>query len=327
MKCGHEVRMLLTAQTLPTAPDRDCGSVIASQPFAQLRLPDSGSSLAWNFPRLRAISAPSRPSTMSAGPASAIERKAYGFKPGARIAPMAFNLPQFLRRTPRPHLRSYFAFRSIALAVDWSAGQRAFLDSLRLAVEGLPDRERERVYQDLEMTEMLADEVGQLAIRSLFSEDAPFVLAFERMDNSEARTLAALAENEALFRRALVARLADRLRTGRSWSGFRVPPTAGAVSATGLASFEADLRAIFKKLDGSGRQLSIDTFVRDRPGTSGRFTQYTVFIEGLPQASNEFEANRLVPRTRRPVFEAALCHDAAAGTIDVVCKGGRSVRL
>jgi hypothetical protein len=177
------------------------------------------------------------------------------------------------------------------------------------------------------MTEMLADEVGQLAIRSLFSEDAPFVLAFERMDNSEARTLAALAENEALFRRALVARLADRLRTGRSWSGFRVFPTAGAVSATGLASFEADLRAIFKKLDGSGRQLSIDTFVRDRPGTSGRFTQYTVFIEGLPQASNEFEANRLVPRTRRPVFEAALCHDAAAGTIDVVCKGGRSVRL
>ena len=55
---------------------------------------------------------------------------------------MAFNLPQFLRRTPRDSLRSYFAFRSITLAVDvdWSAAQRAFLDVLRAAVENLPGR-------------------------------------------------------------------------------------------------------------------------------------------------------------------------------------------
>ena len=246
---------------------------------------------------------------------------------------MAFNLPQFLRRTPRDSLKSYFAFRSIALAVgvDWSAAQRAFLDALRAAVENLPDGERERVYQDFENADMLADEPGQLAIRSLFSENAPFVLAVEGMDNSEARSLAALMENEAFFRKALVAQLADRLRTGRSWSGFLIAPTAGAVSegpiAAGLASFEADMRAIFMKLDGSGRKLSIDRFERDRPGTSGRFTQYTVFVEGLPQANNEFEAERLVPRTRRPVFEAALCHDPELGTIDVVCKGGRGVRL
>ena len=151
------------------------------------------------------------------------------------------------------------------------------------------------------------------------------------MDNSEARSLAALMENEALFRKALVARLADRLRTGRSWSGFLIAPIVGSITegqiAAGLPSFEADMRAIFMKLDGSGRKLSIDRFERDRPGTSGRFTQYTVFVEGLPQASNEFEADRLVPRARRPVFEAALCHDPERGTIDVVCKGGRDVRL
>ena len=46
---------------------------------------------------------------------------------------------------------------------------------------------------------MLADEPGQLAIRSLFSENAPFVLAVEGMDNSEARSLAALMENEAVL--------------------------------------------------------------------------------------------------------------------------------
>ena len=167
-----------------------------------------------------------------------------------------------------------------------------------------------------------------------FAERAAFLLAIEGMANSEARSLAALMEDEGSFRKALAARLADRLRTGRSWSGFLVARSSSAGGAGGaspteaeLAGFEADIRSIFRKLDGSGRKLSIDRFERDRPGTSGKITQYTVFVEGLPQASNEFEADRLVARARRPVFEAALCHDPALGTIDVVCKGGRVVRL
>jgi hypothetical protein len=157
------------------------------------------------------------------------------------------------------------------------------------------------------------------------------LLAIEGMDNSEARSLAALMKDEAGFRKALAARLADRLRTGRSWSGFLVTrgSSAGGHSPNEdeLAGFEADIRSIFKKLDGSGRKLSIDRFERNRPDAAGKIVQYTVFVEGLPQAANEFEADRLVPRARRPVFEAALCHDPALGTIDVVCKGGRSVRF
>lgn len=245
---------------------------------------------------------------------------------------MAFNLPQFLRRTPRSSLREYFQFRSIDLSADfdWSGAPRTYVDALRAEVENLPDAERERVYQDFEHADMLSDEAGQTAIRSLFADNAGFMQAIESMDGSEPRSLAALMEDQTAFRKALAARLADRLRTGRSWSGFLVDRDSGADASpteAGLAGFEADLRSIFMKLDGSGRKLSIDRFDRDRPGTSGRFTQYTVFVEGLPQASNEFEANRLVPRARRPVFEAALCHDPAVGTIDVVCKGGRGVRL
>ena len=250
-----------------------------------------------------------------------------------QLRSMAFNLPQFLRRTPRDSLKSYFAFRAITLAVgfDWSAAQRAFLNALRGAVENLPDKDRERAYHDFEYADMLADESGQLAIRSLFAEQTQFMLALERLENSEARSLAALMENETAFRKALAVRLADRLRTGRSWSGFLIGPTAGVLRASkltaALTAFETDVRVIFMKLDGSGRRISIDRFERDNPRISRRITQYTVFVEGLPQANNEFEGEKLVPRARRPVFEAALCHDPANGTIDVVCKGGRRVRL
>jgi hypothetical protein len=82
---------------------------------------------------------------------------------------MAFNLPQFLRRTPRDSLKRYFAFRLLAVGVDWSAAQRIFQDALCSAVEDLPDLERELVYQDFESADMLADETGQLAIRRLSS--------------------------------------------------------------------------------------------------------------------------------------------------------------
>jgi len=208
---------------------------------------------------------------------------------------------------------------------DWSAAQKTYLEALRAEVENLPDGARERVCQDFEHADMLADEPGQLAIRSVFAERAAFLLAIEGMASSEARSLAALMEDEGSFRKALAARLADRLRTGRSWSGFLVArsSSAGRASPTEdeLAGFDADIRSIFRKLDGSGRKLSLDRFERDRPGTSGKIMQYTVFVEGLPQASNEFEADRLVARARRPVFEAALCHDPALGMIDVVCKG------
>jgi hypothetical protein len=245
---------------------------------------------------------------------------------------MAFNLPHFLRRVPRSNLKEYFRFRSIELPAgfDWSAGQRLYLERLRVEVENLPDQQRERVYQDFEHADMLADEPGQQAIRSIFSQNAPLVLALEGLDSSEARSLAALMENEAAFHKALAARLADRLRNGRSWSGFLIArdsnvganPTEG-----GLAGFEAVVRSIFKKFDGSGRKLSIDRFDRSSPATASTVTQYTVFVEGLPQAINEFDAERLVPRARRPVFEAALCHDAAQGALDVVSKGGREIRL
>lgn len=166
---------------------------------------------------------------------------------------MAFNLPHFLRRTPRQSLKEYFRFRSIGLVVgfDWSAAQKAYLEGLRVEVENLPDGARERVYQDFEHADMLADEPGQLAIRSVFAERAAFLLAIEGMANSEARSLAALIEDEASFRKALAARLADRLRTGRSWSGFLVArsSSAGGASPTEaeLAGFEADIRSIFRK--------------------------------------------------------------------------------
>lgn len=243
---------------------------------------------------------------------------------------MSFNLTNFIRRTPRQKLEEYFRFRSIGIAANfnWAAPSKHYLAQLRSDVENLTDEVRERVYQDLEYVSILSDESGQLAIRSLFGGKLAFMKAIESMENSEARSLTALIEDEATFRNALAARLADRLHTGRSWSGFLI---AGGVSiqptSNALAVFQDDLRSIFKKLDGSGRKLSIETFDRDSPRVPRRITQYSVFVEGLPQASNEFEADRLVPRARRPVFEAALCHDSSAGTIDVVCKGGRNVRF
>ena len=177
--------------------------------------------------------------------------------------------------------------------------------------------QRERVYQDFEHADLLADEPGQLAIRSVFEEHARSSRQSSAWTATKPGALAALMEDEDSFRKALAARLADRLRTGRSWSGFLVGTEFGRRQqpTAGRSGWLRSGRSIHLQEAGRKRPQAQHRQVRARqPERRERITQYTVFVEGLPQASNEFEADRLVPRARRPVFEAALCHDPGLGT-------------
>jgi hypothetical protein len=96
---------------------------------------------------------------------------------------MAFNLPQFLRRTSKETLQSYLAFRAVDIAddFDWAAPQSSYLRTLRNEVETLAEGHREEVYTDFENATLLSDDPGQLAFLSVFPEGTPFRGAFERI--------------------------------------------------------------------------------------------------------------------------------------------------
>src|ERR1700730_5446314 len=87
---------------------------------------------------------------------------------------MSVSLPRFLRRMQSSDLQRYFAARDIPFSeqVDWTAKPVALLVSMKAAIESLPEREREQVFEDFERVEQLSDEIGQRALRSLIERDA-----------------------------------------------------------------------------------------------------------------------------------------------------------
>jgi hypothetical protein len=246
---------------------------------------------------------------------------------------MSFSLPRFLRRVRPSDLQVYFGARAILFSeqVDWTAKTAALVESVKAAIEALPERERERAFEDFERIDQVSDEIGQRALRSLIEHDEALLHRFHSCNGSEARGLFVLLADEKAFDNALAAAYAERMRHGRSWSGYCLPaPLTPSKSLSDLALLEADLRALFREFDGTGRKLKVDRFERrtcDLKGDAlGPVIHYSVYVEGLPECSIEFERDEPKRRTRRPVIEAAICCDPVTGTLDIVSKGGRPLR-
>jgi hypothetical protein len=246
---------------------------------------------------------------------------------------MSFSLPRFLRRMQPSDLQRYFAARDIPFSeqVEWTNRPADLLDSLRAAMDSLPERARERVFEDFERIDQLSDEIGQRALLSLIDHDEALLRRFHSCPGSEARGLLVLLTDEEAFDHALATAYAERMRHGRSWSGYCLPaPLSPSKNPSDIALLEGDLRALFHQFDGTGRKLKIESFERntaDFPaGPCRQIIHYSVYAEGLPECSVVFEGDEPKRRTRRPVIETAICCDPVTGTLDVVSKGGRPLR-
>jgi hypothetical protein len=57
---------------------------------------------------------------------------------------MSFSLPRFLRRVQPSDLQRYFSARAILFSepIDWTAKSSALVDSVKTAIEVLPERDR-----------------------------------------------------------------------------------------------------------------------------------------------------------------------------------------
>jgi hypothetical protein len=246
---------------------------------------------------------------------------------------MSFSLPRFLRRAQPSDMQRYFAARDIPFSeqVDWTAKPVGLLVSMKAAIESLPERDRERVFEDFERVEQLSDEIGQRALQSLVEQDEVLLRQLHSCHGSEARGLFVLLTDEEAFDHALATAYAERMRHGRGWSGYCLPaPLAPSNSPSDIARLEADLSTIFREFDGTGRKLTVYWFEHrtcDLKGAAlGQIIHYSVYVEGLPECSMEFDREEPKRRTRRPVIEAATCCDPVSGMLDVVSKGGRRLR-
>jgi hypothetical protein len=246
---------------------------------------------------------------------------------------MSFSLPRFLRHIRPSDLGDYFEQRDIRFPerLDWSAVPAKLLACLKAAIEALPDEQRERVLEDFERVHQLTDDIGQCSLLAPAEPDGALLRRFQNCHGHQARGLLVLLANEEAFDHALATAYAERMRSGRSWSGYQVSESATPSSnSADIELLKTDLRALFRDLDGSGRKLKIDVFERRtcsiRGGPTARVIHYTVYVEGLPESSVEFERDEPKRRTRRPVIEAAICFEPETGILDIMSKGGKDTR-
>jgi hypothetical protein len=246
---------------------------------------------------------------------------------------VSFSLLRFLRRVPAESLKTYFDERQFdrTKEIDWDAKQPDLLQQVRTVIDSSEEQHRHRIVDDFERASQLADDIGQLAIRSALG-DAPDLLdTISEMDSHEGRALLALLRRPEAFENALSVAYAERLQYGRSWNRFSVRESRSPDnSAAARDVLSKEISGLFEAFDCSGRRVSIDIFERAMTGSlrgpADRFFQYTIYVEKLPESSLEFVENGPERRTIRPAREAALCLDCGAGILDVLSDGGKLLR-
>jgi hypothetical protein len=102
---------------------------------------------------------------------------------------MSFSLPRFLRRVQPSDLQRYFSALAILFSepIEWTAKSSALVESVKTAIETLPERERERVFEDFERVEQLSDEIGQCALQSLIEHNETFNVELRAPNGSNLR--------------------------------------------------------------------------------------------------------------------------------------------
>jgi hypothetical protein len=137
---------------------------------------------------------------------------------------MSFSLPRFLRHIGPSDLRDYFHQRDIRFPerLNWVAVPAKLLAILKTAIEALPDVQREQVLDDFERVDQLTDDIGQCSLLALAEPGGALLRRLQDCQGHQARGLLVLLANEEAFDHALATAYAERMRAGRSWSGYQV---------------------------------------------------------------------------------------------------------
>jgi hypothetical protein len=246
---------------------------------------------------------------------------------------MSFNLLRFLRRVPPENLKTYFHNRGFdqTKEIDWDEEQSDLVQQVRAVIDSLEEQHRLRIFDDFERVSQLADDIGQLAIRSALSDVPDLLDTISEIDSHEGRALLVLLRRPEAFEHALSVAYAERLQYGRSWNRFSVRESRSLDhSANARNALSKEISGIFEAFDGSGRKVFIDIFERAGTGLlespGDRIVQYTIYVEKLPESGLEFGENGPTRRTFRPAREAALCLDCREGILDVLSDGGKHLR-
>lgn len=246
---------------------------------------------------------------------------------------MSVDLDRFVRTTPLPTLRKYLAdvARGAFESLNWKAPRASLATALSRAIEELPGPQRDKLLCDVDRVCQFEGAQARQVLRSVLP-DPNGLETFDALQDVSACALHVLMLREDIFENALAAVFAQRLLNGRYWTGFDFEPGPELAlrQTASLVSFGEKLREIFGE-DGPRPRVAVERFTRRDPdpaGTGGTLVrqQFTIYVEGAPEAMLAFAGAHVQPQTVRPVHEAAILFDNEERLLDVVARGGGKMR-
>jgi hypothetical protein len=227
-------------------------------------------------------------------------------------------IAKLIRNAPRETLEAFLDAQQPSLGEQLrSFGPHDdYAGSLLKSVDELTDREHAWLTANADRVVGMTDEFGQTALLSVVDDR----LLVEELENEHARSLWVYLNEPDTFRRAEEIRYTDQRRQGRMWSPYEGPvEITPDRSPQALEAFQR--RAL--KLCGS-TDAFCEMYRRCRPNFAApesELHQLTLYHDTRAATYLQFEDERLVRRHRRPVVEASITYEPAAGVIEVVCSG------
>ena len=243
-------------------------------------------------------------------------------------------LRRFLNNTPPEFIQEFLnSFTTHGWdEIDWTSRPRKRTDQIESAIRSHIAKTSAEIQVTVDQIEKIADEKGRRSLRDVLKSDEHDLDEFDTLPDPRACAVWLRGIAPALFERALQIDYADRTRSPRKWSGYKLRHSGieDDVSDLRRTMFHGALAEILAKDGGNGRiHIEWQDRVKHGAGTSDtrECLQVTIFREAAPRSEAAFSSvGALEYGIRRPVIEGALVYEPETGAIDVVTAGGKKVR-
>ena len=232
--------------------------------------------------------------------------------------PAHYNLRSFLRQLSRELLNQLFHYHSIEIGVDLSALKKRQIDPIFVAINALPDDQRQSLDEDFRHIVSLATAAGI----SHFIEEARFqgfdiIKDLHPFDSLTDRAAWMCLHHRPVFTEAV--RLAAReLLPGRYWKRrLPVKPLPGADLNGAVKPLETAISTYFTDQEGRGKACQVDYLKR------GGLHHFFAYPEDFPHSPLAWTTQGLGPHRHRPAFEVVFVFDDVAGWLDIYCESGK----
>lgn len=239
----------------------------------------------------------------------------------------------FLRKAPSERIRAFFDAHAVHIPEDfnWASDGRlaAFVKSLSELIDGLPDRQQDRLRADLDLLANLSDAHGLTAAEQICAGRG---IDLEGMGGVQDVLLMLAVEHPGLLDR--IASDASMLRRtgGRDWSTFQFEDDGkpwALDSQQARDEFLSDAIAILDLPEHRKREADWYTSIRTHPitGEETEILQATIYVEARAESELSFgNASTLERRLVQKVMEVGIACDPAARIVEICAKGGKKVR-